>query len=129
MEVVMRIGLIVLIVILFLFIGCGPITTIQKTYLRVDQTKTGEVDIFSSLDEIERPFKKVAELKVTDQRPPHIRDRNQMIESLKAKAHKLGADGIVIIEERDSVTRIPAPAGGGWTNHYSMFIKGLAIVY
>lgn len=125
----MRIGFIVMVVMSFILSGCEPPTTIQKTYLRIDQTKTGEVDVFSSLDAIGRPYKKVAQLKVTDQRPPRTNDRNQMIESLKTKAQKLGADGILIIDEEDSVTRIPTPAGGGWTNHYYMFIKAFAIVY
>ena len=54
-----------------------------------------------------------------------------MIESLKTKARKLGADGIVIVEEGESIDRFPHPFGGGGGTmvFYGIFIKCTAIVY
>jgi hypothetical protein len=52
-----------------------------------------------------------------------------MIESLKNKARKIGADCIVIVEEGKTVERIPMPAGDGMMNMYTIFIECTAIVY
>jgi len=117
-------------IISLIIIGCGPPTRIQKTYIQVDQQKTGEVDIFSSFDEVGMSYKEVAELKVTDSRRKKKQDRNQMIESLKAKARKMGADGIVIIEEGDSVEKWRDPMGSGEIIEAPyIFIKCIAIIY
>ena len=107
--------------------GCGPQVRIQKTHIRVDQKKTGEVTIFNSFDEVGKPYKKVAELKVNDHRLPKNVERNKMIEALKSKARKLNADSVVIIDEKHIVDRIRLE--GSWTNFYTFFIKAVAIVY
>jgi hypothetical protein len=52
-----------------------------------------------------------------------------MVESLKTAARKLGAEGIVIIKEGDSVTTDSLPASGGKTAVHHIFIKGIAIAY
>ena len=53
-----------------------------------------------------------------------------MIEALKIKASKLGADSIVIIDEGNSVTQIPNPFGGdGTIDFFDIYIRGVAIVY
>jgi len=114
----------------FMILGCGPSAHIQKTYIMVNQQKTGPIEVFNSFDEVERPYKKVAELKVVDQREPSDKIRERMIESLKKKALKLGADGIVLVDEGTSITTMPNPFGGKgeWT-FYGFFIKSTTIVY
>jgi hypothetical protein len=125
----MRIKWITLIAISLIMIGCAPHTQIQKIHIQVDHQNTGEVDIFNSFDEVGRSYKKVAELKVTDNRPLNNKNRNRMIESLKSAARELGAEGIVIIKEGESVTTESLPASGGTTNVYHIFINGIALVY
>ena len=116
----MRIKWIILVAILFIMIGCAPQAHIQKS--------TGEVDIFNSFDEVKRSYKKVAELKVTDHRPPNNKIRSKMIESLKSKAHKVGAEGIVIIDEGHFTESAGLP-GMSDSKLDTSFIKGIAIVY
>ena len=116
----MRIKWIVLVAISFIMVGCAPQARIQKN--------TGEVDIFNSFDEVGRSYKKIAELKVKDHRPPNNKSRSKMIESLKSKAHKVGADGIVIIDEGHFVENARLP-GVPDSKLYTSFIKGVAIVY
>jgi hypothetical protein len=113
----------------FMFIGCGPSARIQKTYIQMDQQKTGPIEVFNSFDEVGRPYKKVAELEVVDEREPDkIRDR--MIESLKTKARKMGADCIVIVEEGTDISTTPNPFGGGGViTFYGFFIKCTAITF
>ena len=123
----MRIKWITLFAISLILIGCGPQARIQKTYIQVDKKNTGEVTIFNSFDEVGSSYKKVVELKVKNHRPPDNIDRNKMIESLKSKARKVNAEGIVIIDERHVVDRVRIE--GSWTNFYTFFIKGVAIVY
>jgi hypothetical protein len=123
----LRIKWITLIAISLIMIGCAVKTRIQETYIQVDQKNTGEVNIFNSFDEVGRSYIKVAALKVTTHQYPNNIDRNKMIESLKSKARKVGAEGIVIIEERSLVERVRIE--GSWSNYYTNFIKSIAIVY
>ena len=125
----MRIKWIILIAILLIMIGCAPKTQIQKIHIQVDHQNTGEVDIFNSFDEVRVSYKKLAELMVTDTRPLNNKTRNRMIESLKSTAREMGAEGIVIIEEGESVTVESIPAGGGPTNVYHSFMNGIALEY
>jgi hypothetical protein len=108
-------------------IGCGPRAHIKKTYIQVDKKYTGEVTIFNSFDEINKSYQKVAELQINDHRPPDNIDRNKMIESLKSTVRKLNAEGLVIINEGRIVDRVRIESS--WTNFYTSFIKGVAIVY
>ena len=123
----MRIKWITLFAISLIMIGCGPKARIQKTYIQVDKKNTGEMTIFNSFDEVGRPYKKVAELKVDDHHSPDNVNRNKMIESLKSKARKVNAEGFVIIDEGRLVDRVRIE--GSWTNFHTFFIKGIAIVY
>ena len=111
---------IVLVALSVFMIGCAPQAGIQKN--------TGEMDLFYSFDEVGRSYKKVAELKVTDHRPPNNKIRSKMIESLKSKAHKAGAEGIVIIDEGHFVESARLP-GMPDSKLDTSFIKGIAIVY
>jgi hypothetical protein len=52
-----------------------------------------------------------------------------MIESLKTKARKLGADGIVIVKEGKFIERVSAGPGMGVSTFYKHFIICTAIVY
>lgn len=114
----------------FMILGCGPSAHIKKTYIQVNQQKTGPIEVFNSFDEVGTPYKKVAELKVVDQREPSKKIRGGMIESLKIKARKLGADCIVIVEEGTSISTTPNPFGGeGEFTFYGFFIKCTAIVF
>ena len=118
------------VILMFMMIGCGPQTRIQKTYIHVEQAKTGAVDVFSSFDEVGRSYKKVAELKVIEQRPPDKKTTDAMIESLKTKTRKLGADGIVIVNEGNYIEKVNAgPDGGGVQIFYNHYIICTAIVY
>ena len=110
-------------------IGCTPKTQIQKIHIQVDHQNTGEVDIFNSFDEVGVSYKKLADLTVTDTRPLNNKSRKRMIESLKSKARELGAEGIVLIKEGESVTEESLPAGGGPTNVYHCFMNGIALEY
>ena len=123
----MKIKWITSFVILLSMIGCGPQARIQKTYIEVDKKNTGEVTIFNSFDEVGRSYKKVAELKVKSHHPPNNMDRNKMIEALKSKARKVGAEGIVIIDKGRLIDRVRIE--DSWTDFYTFFIKGVAIVY
>jgi len=126
----MRIKWIILVTISIIMIGCLTPVRTEKTYIRVNQQKTGPVDVFGSFDEVGTSYKKLAELKINNQRPPNKNIRDKMIQSLKTKARKLGADGIVIVEEGKSIDTIPDPLGGGGTiDLYFIFIKCTAIVY
>ena len=118
---------VIFIILLFMTTGCGPKTRIQKTYINAEQVKTGTVDAFNSFDEVGRSYVKVAELKVSTHKSPNNKGRNKMIESLKSKARKVGAEGIVIIDEGRLVDRVRIESR--WTNFYTFFIKGIAIVY
>jgi len=125
----MRIKWIAVITISLIMIGCTPKTQIQKIHIQVDHQNTGEVDIFNSFDEVGVSYKKLAELMVTDTRPLNDKSRNRMIESLKSRARELGAEGIVLIKEGESVTVESMPAGGGPTNVYHSFMNGIALEY
>ena len=125
----MRIKWIALIAISLIMIGCTPKTQIQKTHIQVDHQNTGEVDIFNSFDEVGVSYKKLADLSVTDTRPLNNKSRKRMIESLKSKARELGAEGIVLIKEGESVTVESLPASGGTTNVYHSFMNGIALEY
>lgn len=126
-EVVMKSIWITFVILSLIMIGCGPQARIQKTYIQVDKKNTGEVTIFNSFDEVGRSYKKVAELKVNDHHHPDNINRNKMIKSLKSKARKVNAEGFVIIDEGHLVDRVRIE--GNWTNFYTSFIKGVAIVY
>jgi len=123
----MRIKWLVIIAISLIMIGCGPQTRIQKTYIQMDHENAGEVIIFNSFDEVGRSYIKVAALEVTTHKPPNNTERNKMIESLNSKARKVGAEGIVIIDEGRHVSRILFE--GRYRDFYTFFIKGIAIVY
>jgi len=123
----MRIKWIALFAISLIMIGCGPKARIQKTYIQVDKKNTGEVTIFNSFDEVGRSYKKVAELKVSDHHSPDNINRNKMIESLKSKARKVNAQGIVIVDEGHLVDRVKVEAH--YQDFYTFFIKSVAIVY
>jgi hypothetical protein len=71
----------------------------------------------------------VAELQVFDNRPLNEKNKNRMTDSLKSVAQRLGAQGIVILKEQETVTVESLPASGGATNVYKSFIIGLAVVY
>ncbi len=121
---------IALVAISIIMIGCLTPVRTEKTYIRVNQQKTGPVDVFSSFDEVGTSYKKVAELKVSAQRQHGKNIRDEMIASLKTKARRLGADCIVIVEEGESIDRIPDPLGGaGTVDLVGIFIKSTAIVY
>ena len=115
----MRIKWIVIVALSFIMAGCAQQARIQKN--------TGEVDIFNSFDEVGKSYKKVAELKVKNHRPPNNKNRSKMIKSLKSKARKVGAEGVVIIDEGRLIERIRIE--GSWTDFYTFFIKGIGIVY
>jgi len=118
------------VILTFMMIGCGPKTRVQKIYLHVEQAKTGAVDVFTSFDEVGVSYKKVAELKVIEQRAPDKKTTDAMIESLKTKTRKLGADGIVIVKEGKHIERVYAGAdGGGVQILYNHYIICTAIVY
>lgn len=123
----MRIKWIILFAISLILIGCEPKARIQKTYIQVDKKNTGEVTIFNSFDEVGRSYKKVAELKVNDHQSSDNINRNKMIESLKSKARKLNAEGLVIIDEGHAVDRVKIEAH--YEDFHTFFIKGVAIVY
>jgi hypothetical protein len=108
-------------------IGCGPQARIQKTYIQVNKKNTGEVTIFNSFDEIGRPYKKLAELKVKDHHSPNNTDKNKMMEALKSKSRKIGAEGIVIIDKGHLIDRVRLE--GSWTVLHTFYIKGVAFVY
>ena len=116
----MRIKWIVLVAISFIMVACTPQASVQKY--------SGQVDIFNSFDEVGKSYKKVAELKVTDHRPPNDKIRNKMIESLKSKAQKVGAEGVVITEEGHFLESANLP-GMPDSKLDTIFIKGIAIVY
>ena len=113
-----------------MIIGCGPSAHIQKTYIQMNQQKTGPIEVFNSSEEVGTSYKKLAELEVTNPRANSKKIRDQLIESLKTKARELGADAIVIVEEGTSTSTMPNPFGGKreWT-FYGFFIKCTAIVY
>ncbi len=125
----MKIKWIALIAISLIMIGCLPKTEIQKIHIQMGHQNSGEVDIFNSFDEVGVSYKKLADLMVTDTRPLNNKSRNRMIESLKSTARELGAEGIVIIKEWESVTTGTLPAGGGATNVYHSFMNGIALEY
>ena len=125
----MRIKWITLIAISLIMTGCAPKTQIQKIHIKVGHQNTGEVEIFNSFDEVVVSYKKLADLMVTDTRPLNNKSRNRMIESLKSTARELGAEGLVIIKEGESVTVESLPASGGETNVYHIFMNGIALEY
>ena len=125
----MRIKWITLIAISLIMVGCAPKTQIQKINIQLDHQNPGEVDIFNSFDELGRSFKKVADLKVTDNCRLNNKNRNRMIESLKSTARELGAEGIVIIKEGEWTTTESIPASGGSTKVFHVFMNGIAFVY
>jgi hypothetical protein len=127
-EIVMKSVWITFVILSFMMIGCGPQTRIQKTYIHVEQAKTGAVDVFTSFDEVGASYKKVAELKVIEQRAPDKKTTDAMIESLKTKARKLGADGIVIVKEGKFIERV-SDGFGGAAIFYNHVIICTAIVY
>ena len=121
---------IVLVAILIIMVGCLTPVRTEKTYIHVNQQKKGPVDVFSSFGEVGTSYKKLAELKIANQCPPNKNIRDKMIESLKTKARKLGADGIVIVEEGKTIDRIPYPLGGSEKMDLCfVFIKCTVIVY
>jgi hypothetical protein len=125
----MRIQWIAFIAILSTLIGCVPPTRIQNIHIQMDQPYTGEVGIFNSFDEIGKSYEEVADLYVSDYRPLNNKNRNRLIDSLKSAARDLGAEGIVIIKEGESVRTVSAAASGGPSKEYKIFINSVAVVY
>jgi hypothetical protein len=117
----MRIKWIVIVAMFFIMAGCAPQAHIQKN--------TGDVDIFNSFDEVGKSYQKVAELKVKNHRPPNSKNRTKMIESLKSKARKVGAEGVVIIDEGHFVEKSVGLPGLPDSKLHTSFIKGIGIVY
>ena len=67
------------------------------------------MDIYTSFEQVSKPYEKLAKLEISDNRSPEKWDRQSMIESLIAKARNQGANAIVITGEAETVQRHPDP--------------------
>ena len=117
-------GLIVVCISLILT-ACGAtvdVVTLDET----SRATTTKIDVFTSYSSIDREYKEIAVLLASDE--GWGRKESELIEKLKEKAMKLGANGIVLVGSKESQAG-SVPIGDSWFNINERIVKVVAIIY
>ncbi len=112
----------------FSLVGCSLQVMVKQLDDTSRQPVTGDIDVYNSLEEIQRQYTRIAELQ-TDDRRGFRRNEKQMIDLLITEARKLGADAIVILKKGNKELIMQDPMGGGNISTFYPFINAAAIVY
>ena len=113
--------------ILFL-LGCGPNVYVKDVDNTPRPPNTGQLDIYNSPDEVQRPYQTIKTMRVEDDRVAKRQDEDQMKQRVIAKAKESGADGIIINKIGNRKYRVRDGMGGS-VPYDAKFMDIEAIVY
>lgn len=86
-----------LLIFVFIHIGCAPSVELMRFDSSYRPPKTGEIDVYMSAQSIDRPYKEIGLITVTES---EFGNKDQtMLDKLTLNAKKLGTDGIIILGE------------------------------
>jgi hypothetical protein len=108
-------------------VSCSPRIGVQRLDSIERAPNSGSINVYQSAEEVGRPHKRIAVLSVTNQRRVRA-DRGDFTESLFDKAGQLGADGVIIVEQRWTTQR-NSDGMGGYFDFQVLHIVAEAIVY
>lgn len=121
------------IIILLIFIwNCTPTVKVTRLTPTIYPPKA-EIDVYSSVENVKRPYKEIALITVDDEGLGLSEDK--MMSKLINKAKEIGADGVIILSpEKEEETFIGYYNYEGVSVPYFYFygkkvIRGIAIVY
>ena len=92
------------------------------------QPAASDIDVYNSLEEIQRQYTRISELQTDDKRGFRGGEK-KMMDLLITEARKLGADAIIVLEKGNKKLIMPDPMGGGNISTFYPFINAAAIVY
>ena len=92
-------------------LACAPRPGVELVDSVQRPPNTGKLDIYESREAVGRPYQTIARLDVTDQKNPGNK-KARYLESLVEQARKIGAEGLIILEYRQSVRRVSDGMGG-----------------
>ena len=114
-------------IVCFCLVGCKPQVMVKQLDDISRQPVTGDIDVYNSLEEIQRQYTRIAELEI-EHSMAFRKSEKQMIDSLITKAKELGADAIVILKKGNKEITMSDPTGGGKISTLYPFINAAAIV-
>lgn len=87
----------VLLILILVQINCAPSLELTRFDSSPRPPKTGEIDIYTNPEAIEKPYKEIAIIKVTES---DLGNKDQtMFDKLILKAKEIGADGIIVLSQ------------------------------
>ena len=112
--------------VIVVVLGCAPAVMLTKFGPLPNSPQTGEVDVYTSAENIKRQYTEVALITVDD--GGYRRSDPELLELLISKAKAVGADGVIILSVHEY------PDGGIWAPFvFSQFerkvVRGSAVVY
>ncbi len=116
---------IIVVCISLILMACGAVVDVV-TLDETARAKTTKIDVFTSYASIDHEYKEIAVLSANDQ--GWGRKESELIEKLKEKAMKLGANGIVLVGLKESHAG-SVPIGDSWFNINERIVRVVAIIY
>jgi hypothetical protein len=114
--------------LLLLLSGCGPNVYVKDVDNTSRPPNTGQLDIYNSPDEVQRPYQKIMSMRVEDDRVAKNQDEEQMKQRVIARAKESGADAIIITKTGNRKYRVRDGMGGS-VMYNARFMDIEAIVY
>jgi hypothetical protein len=74
------------------------------------------------------PYQKIAIIEAEDKRIRKNQNKDELLNVLFAKAKEMGADGVVILSQRERTQIMSAGTGGSYVQEY-LYAKVMAFVY
>ena len=119
-----------LLMFLMVQIGCAPSVELTKLGSLPRSPQTGEMDVYTSAEPIDKPYKEIALIKVTQ---GLFGNKDQtMFDRLILKAKEIGADGVIILSQEIEYGGGRVQDLGSWTSytqHKKKVLRASAIVY
>jgi hypothetical protein len=115
-------------IFVFIHIGCAPSVELMRIDSSDRPPKTGEIDVYMSAQSIDRPYKEIGRIKVTES--VYGNADQVLIDKLVLHAKKLGADGVVILTKEffDDWWYVHWDSDG-CRQEFRKVLRGSAIVY
>ena len=114
--------------LIFLFFGCGPEIRVQEVDPEYRPPNSGQLDVYNSAQEVNRPYKTIKILQGVDDRVGRNQDEEELKKKIFAKAKEFGADGLIITKTETRPLRQRDGMGGSVT-HDVLYMDVEAIIY
>jgi hypothetical protein len=119
-----------LLTFLIVQIGCAPSVELTKLGSLPRSPQAGELDVYTSAESIDKPYKEIALIKVTQ---GLFGNKDQtMFNKLILEAKEIGAHGMIILSQEVQYEGGRVQDLGSWTSytqHKKKVLRASAIVY